>query len=68
MKELDLSHNPTITDNNKSAYHSTDEDLNVKLPATTKAQDVLLEDLVPTSILSPHMATIRIRVGKQLNM
>ena len=47
VEELDLSHNPTITADNLSAYHPTDEDLDVKLPATTKVHDVLLEDLVP---------------------
>ena len=68
VEELDLPHNPTITADNESAYHPTDKDLNVKLPATMKAQDVLLEDLVPTSILSPHTATNRIGVSEQLNV
>ena len=45
---------------NSSACHPTDEDLDVKLPATTKADDVLLEDLVPT--------TNRVGVGEQLNV
>ena len=65
---MDLSHNPTITAHNNSACHPTDEEFNVKLPATTKADDILLDDLVPTSILSPHTATNRIGVGEQLNV
>ena len=49
--------------------HPTDEDLDVKLPATTKkAQDVLLEDLVHTSIPSPYTPTDRTGVGEQLNV
>ena len=68
VEELDLSHNPTITADNNSAYHPTDEDLDVKLPSTMKAQDVLLEDFVPTSIPSPHTATTRIAAGEQLNI
>ena len=42
---------------NESAYNPTIEELDVKLPATKKAQDVLLEDLVPSSRLSPPTAT-----------
>ena len=68
VKEFDLSHNPTITVDNNSACCPTDEDLDVKLPATTKTDDVLLEDLVPTSIPSSHTATNRIRDGEQLNV
>ena len=68
VEELDLSHTPTITADNESAYHHTDEDLDVKLPATMKAQDVLLEDLVPTSIPLPHKATNRIGFREQLNV
>ena len=49
VEEFDHSHNPTILVNNNSACHPTDEDLDVKLPATTKADDVLLEDLIPTT-------------------
>ena len=68
VEDLDLSHTPTITADNESAYHHADEDLDVKLPATMKAQDVLLEDLVPTSIPLPHKATNRIGVREQLNV
>ena len=42
--------------------------MDVKLPVTMKAQDVLLEVLVITSILSPHTATDRFGVGDQLNV
>ena len=42
--------------------------MDVKLPVTMKAQDVLLEVLVITSILSPHTATYRFGVGEQLNV
>ena len=47
VEELDVSNYHTITAGNESAYHPTVEELDVKLPATMNAQDVLLEDLVP---------------------
>ena len=53
---------------NKSAYHPTDEELDVELPATMKAQDILLEDLVPSSRLSPHTGTNRIGISEQLTV
>ena len=40
----------------------------MKLLATTKADDVVLEDLVPTSTPSPHTTMNRIGVGEQLNV
>ena len=45
-----------------------DEDLHVKLPATAKAQDLLFEDLVPSSSQTPQTATNRIGIGEQLNV
>ena len=60
VEEFDHSHNPTNSMDNNAACHPTDEDLDVKLPATTKADDVLLEDLVPN--------TTRVGVGEQLNV
>ena len=68
VEELAFSRNPTITADNISAYHPTHKDLDVKLPATTKTDDVLMEDLVPTSIPSPHTTTNRIGVGEQLHV
>ena len=68
VEELDLSHNPTITADNNSTCHPANEDLDVKLPVTTKTDDVLLEDLVPTSIPLVHTGTSRIGVGEQLNV
>ena len=49
VEELELSHNPTITAFNECGYHPTDEDLDVKLPVTVKAQNLQLEDVVPSS-------------------
>ena len=36
VEELDLSHNPTLAADNNSACHATDEELDVRLPATKK--------------------------------
>ena len=68
VEELDISNNHTITAFKESAYHPTDEELDVKLPVTMKAQDVLLEDLVPSSRPSPHTATNRDGIGEQLTV
>ena len=68
VEELDLSHNPTITADNNSACNPAGEDLDVKLPVTTKTENVLLEDLVPTSIPLVHTATRRIDAGEQVNV
>ena len=68
VEELDVSYNWTITAVNESAYNPTIEELDVKLPATKKAQDVLLEDLVPCSRLSPLTATNRFGIGEQLSV
>ena len=68
VEQLDLSRNPTITDDTNSACHPADEDLDVKLLGTTKTDDILLEDLFPTSLPLPHTATNRIGVGEQLNV
>ena len=65
VEELDLSNNHTITAFNKSVY----QELDAKLPATMKAQDILLEDLVPSSSRpSPHTGTNRIGIAEQLNV
>ena len=68
VEELTLSNNCTITPFNESAYHPADEDLDVKLPATMKGQDVQLEDLIPSSRPSPQTATNRIGIGEQCNV
>ena len=66
VEEYNVSNNCTIAAVNESAYNPTVEELDVKLPATMKAQDVLLEDLVPSSRLSPPTATNRFGIGKEL--
>ena len=60
--------NPTITSVNNSACHPAADDLDVKLLDTTKTGDVVLEDLVPTSIPSPHTTMNRECVGELLNV
>ena len=45
VQELDIPHNPTITPDNNSTCHPADEDLDVKLPAMTKTDDLMLDDL-----------------------
>ena len=64
VEELDVSNNHITTAFNESAYHPAVEELDVKLPATMKAQDVPLEDLVPSSRLSPPTATNRIGIDE----
>ena len=59
VEELDVSNNQTKTVVNESACNYAIEELDVKLPETQKAQNVLLEDLVPCSRFSPSTATSR---------
>ena len=66
IEEWDISNNQTMTAVNESVYNPVIEELDVKLPATKKAQDVLLEDHVPSSRLSPPTATNRFGIGEQL--
>ena len=42
VEELGVSNSHTISAFNESAYHPTVEELDVKLPASMKAQDILL--------------------------
>ena len=65
IEELDVSNNCTITAVKEPVYHPTVEELDVKLPVTKKAQDVLLEDLVHSSRFSPPTATNRFGIGEQ---
>ena len=62
---MDISNNWTITVANESAYNPTIEELDVKLPASKKAQDVLLEDIVP-STMSPPIPTNIFGIREQL--
>ena len=41
--ELDFPHNPTITINNNSASLPANEDLDMKLPASMKMDDLMLD-------------------------
>ena len=66
VEELDVSNNCTTTAVNESVHHPTVEELDVKLPAAKKAQDVLLEYLVPSSKFSPPTAASTFGVGEQL--
>ena len=68
VEVLDLPHNPTIAVANNSACHLADKDLDVKLPATTKTDDFVLDDLGPTSIPLPHTTMNIIGVSEQLNV
>ena len=56
VDKMDASNNQTITAVKDSTYHPAIEELEVKPPTTKKAQDVLLEDLVPSSTMSPRTA------------
>ena len=58
--------NQTITAVKGSTYHPAIEELEVKPPATKKAQDVPLEDLVPSSTMSPPTATNIFGISEQL--
>ena len=49
IEEWDVANNWTITAVNESAYNPAIEELDVKVPATKKAQDVQLEDHAPSS-------------------
>ena len=66
VEELDVSNNRTITAVHESAYNPAIEELDERLPATKKAQDELLEDLVPSSRLSSPTATNGFGIGEQL--
>ena len=66
LKNWMYSNNWTITAVNESAYNPTIDELDVKLPATKKVQDVLLEDLVLSSRLSPPTDTNKFGIGEQL--
>ena len=68
VEDMDVSNKQTITAVNESAYNPAIEELDVKLPATKKAQDVQLEDLVPSSTLSPPTATNRFGISEQLSV
>ena len=45
VDNIDVSNNQTITTVNNSTYHPPSEELHMKPPATTKKQDVVLEDI-----------------------
>ena len=66
IEDMDVSNNQKIKAVNESAYNPAIEELDVKLPATKKVLDVLLEDLVPSSRLSPPTSTNRFGISEQL--
>ena len=66
VDEMDVSNNLTITAVKDSMYHAAIEELEVKPPATKKAQDVLLEDLVPSSTMAPPTPTNIFGISEQL--
>ena len=67
VDEMDFSNNQTITAVKDSTYPASEE-LDLKPPATKKAQGVLLEDLVPSSTMSPPTATSIFGISEQLSM
>ena len=68
VDEMDDSNNQTITAVKNSTYHPASEELDVKSPATKKVQDVVLEDLVPSSTMSPPAATNIFGISEQLSV
>ena len=63
---MDVSNNQTITAVKDSTYHPASEELDAKPTATKKSLNVLLEDLVPSSTMSPPTATNIIGTSEQL--
>ena len=66
VDKMDVSNNQTITAVKDSTYHPASEELDVKPPAPKKAQDALLEDLVPSSPMSTPTATNIFGISEQL--
>ena len=66
VEDMDVSNNQTIIAVNESTYNPTIQELDVKPPATKKAQDVLLEDLATSSTMLPPTATNRFGISEQV--